>query len=140
MPIDDDTALGELLDAVRSVAVIGIKDGLADDAYRVPLYLQRHGYRILPVSPKLDRVLGEPCVARLGDLSETPDLVNLFRAPAHVPGHVDEILALAGRPRAVWMQLGIRHDDTARALTEAGIDVVQDRCILVEHRAAAARG
>jgi predicted CoA-binding protein len=123
-----------LLAGVRSIAVVGIKAGEADDALRVPRFLQRQGYRILPVSPKLDRVLGEPCVPSLLDLAEAPDLVNLFRAPEHVPGHADEILALAVPPRGVWMQLGIRHEEAARRLEAAGIAVVQDRCLMIEHR------
>ena len=134
MPLERDEELRELLDRVRSIAVVGIKAGASDDAYRVPLYMQRHGYRILPVSPRLDGVLGERCVPALGDLEETPDLVNLFRAPAHLPAHADEVLALAVRPAAVWMQLGIRHLEAAARLEAAGIAVVQDRCLMIEHR------
>lgn len=133
MPLEDDDALRALLSEVRTIAVLGVKAGSDEDAFRVPAYLQEHGYRILPVNPKLARVLGEACVPRLADLSETPDLVDVFRAPQHLPAHVDEILALPRRPRAVWLQLGIRHPATAR-LEEAGIDVVEDRCIMVEHR------
>ena len=91
------------------------------------------GYRILPVSPKLSSVLGEAAVASLGELRERVDLVNLFRASAHVPAHAEEILALAPRPRAVWMQLGISHPEAARRLEAAGIRVVEDRCLMVEH-------
>jgi len=130
----DDASLRELLLATRSLAVVGIKDRETEDAFRVPAYMQAAGYRILPVSPKLERVLGEPAVASLGELSEPTDLVNLFRASRHVPGHVDEILALDWRPRAVWMQLGISHPESARRLEAAGVAVVQDRCLLVEHR------
>jgi len=133
VPLHDDASLRALLAEVRSVAVVGIKDDPAEDAYRVPAYLQAQGFRILPVNPKLARVLDAPCVPALGDLEETPDLVDLFRAPAHVPAHVEEILALPGRPRAVWLQLGIRHPSTVR-LEEAGIAVVEDRCLMVEHR------
>ena len=133
MPIESDEALRELLERVRSIAVVGIKSGAADEALRVPRYMQEHGYRILPVSPKLDRVLGEKCVASLDALDETPDLVNLFRASAHIPQHVDEILALPHRPAGVWLQLGIRHRAATRRLEEAGISVVEDRCLMVEH-------
>ena len=130
----DDASLRELLLAMRSLAVVGSKDRETEDAFRVPAYMQAAGYRILPVSPKLERVLGEPAVASLGELSEPTDLVNLFRASRHIPGHVDEILALDWRPRAVWMQLGISHPESARRLEAAGVAVVQDRCLLVEHR------
>jgi predicted CoA-binding protein len=134
MPLERDAELRELLLHVRTIAVVGVKDGPADDAFRVPRYMQEHGYRILPVSPKLDQVLGERAVARLGDLTEPVDLVNLFRAPAHIPAHADEILALSPPPRAVWMQLGIRHADATARLEAAGIGVVEDRCLMVEHR------
>lgn len=134
MPINSDDALRALLRSVHRVAVLGIKSGAGDDAFRVPRYLQRCGYRILPVNPKLEEVLGEPCVPRLADLPETPDLVDVFRAPAHLPAHVDEILALPERPRAVWLQLGVRHPEATARLEAAGIDVVEDRCIMVDHR------
>jgi predicted CoA-binding protein len=130
----DDFALRELLAQVHSIAVVGIKSGADDDAFRVPHYLQQHGYRILPVNPKLDSVLGERAYASLAEIEEPVDLVNLFRAPAHVPGHVPEILALRPRPRGVWMQLGITHPEAARRLREAGIAVVEDRCLMVDHR------
>jgi len=133
VPIETDEGLRELLERVRSIAVVGIKAGDDDDAFRVPRYMQDQGYRILPVSPKLDRVLGETCAASLGALDEVPDLVNLFRASEHVPHHVDEILALPRRPAGVWLQLGIRHPASARRLEEAGISVVEDRCLMVEH-------
>jgi predicted CoA-binding protein len=129
-----DSELRDLLRAAKTIAVVGIKADPREDAHRVPLYMQARGYRILPVSPKCSEVLGEPCVARLADLGETPDLVNLFRAPRHVAAHADEILALAPRPRAVWLQLGIRDDASAERLEQAGIRVIQDLCLMVEHR------
>ena len=129
----DDAALRDLLAQTRNIAVVGIKAGPRDDAYRVPRYLQTRGYRILPVNPKLERVLGEPAVASLGELREPVDLVDLFRAPVHLAAHVEEILALDPTPRGVWLQLGIRHDAAAARLRDAGIAVVQDRCLMVEH-------
>ncbi len=133
MPIESDDALRQLLERVRSIAVVGIKTGPGEDAFRVPRYMQEHGYRILPVSPKLDRVLGEPCVPSIASLEDRPDLVNLFRASAHIPGHVDEILSLPENPVGVWLQLGISNPDATRRLEEAGITVVEDRCLMVEH-------
>lgn len=130
---ESDASLRDLLAGVGSIAVVGIKSGEGDAAFRVPRYMQARGYRILPVSPKLQQVLGEPCVPALSALEETPDLVNLFRASHRLPAHGEEILALAKRPRAVWMQLGIRHQEVARRLAQAGIAVVQDRCLMVEH-------
>jgi predicted CoA-binding protein len=134
VPAESDPELRELLAQTRTIAVVGIKAGAEDDAHRVPAYLQRNGYRIVPVNPKLERVLGEPVAASLREVREPIDLVDLFRAAQHVPAHVDEVLAMSPRPRAVWMQLGISHDESARRLEAAGIAVVQDRCIMVEHR------
>lgn len=124
----------ELLQSIRTIAVVGIKDQPGEDAFRVPHYMQDAGYRILPVNPKLDSVLGETCVANLSQVDEPVEIVNLFRASENIAAHVDEILALDPRPKAVWMQLGIHHGPSAQRLREAGIRVVQDRCIMVDHR------
>lgn len=132
MPLDSDRDLEALLRATRTIAVLGIKAGEQEDAFRVPRYMQRHGYAIRPVSPKLSEVLGERAVASVGELAEAPDLINVFRAPQHIPGHVDEILAMKRRPKAVWLQLGISHPSTAK-LEAAGVAVVEDLCIMVEH-------
>jgi len=134
MPTPSDDEIRELLSRARTIAVVGIKAGEEEDAHRVPAYLQEQGYRIVPVSPKLDRVLGEAARPSLRELREPVDLVNLFRAPQHVPAHAEEILAMSPLPRTVWLQLGIRHDEAAGRLEAAGITVVQDRCIMVDHR------
>jgi hypothetical protein len=132
MPLRTDRELRELLGRTRTIAVLGIKAGRDDDAFRVPHYMQRHGFAIRPVSPKLAEVLGERAVGSVGELAEPVDLVNVFRAPAHIPAHVDEILAMKHKPKAVWLQLGIAHPATAK-LEAAGIAVVEDRCLMVEH-------
>jgi predicted CoA-binding protein len=132
--LEDDDAIRELLEQARVIAVLGIKAGERDDAHEVPRYMQGAGYRILPVNPKLERVLGEAVADRLAAIDTPFDLLNVFRAPHHLPDHIDEILALPHRPRAVWLQLGIRGDASAARLCAAGIDVVQDRCLMVEHR------
>jgi uncharacterized protein len=133
MQRQDDAALTDLLRRTKTIAVVGIKAGEDDDAFRVPRYLQAEGYRILPISPKLEQVLGERCVRSLGELGEAPDLVVLFRASPHIPAHADEILALPRRPLGVWMQLGISHPEASARLAAAGITVVEDRCSMVEH-------
>jgi hypothetical protein len=129
----DDSLLREIFDRCHTIAVVGIKAGAEDDAFRVPHYMQQHGHRIAPISPKLDVVLGERCVASLRELREPVQLVNLFRAPQHLPAHVDEILAMDPLPFAVWFQLGIRDDESASRLRAAGVKVVQDACLMVEH-------
>ncbi len=102
MPVTSDAELKALLARVKTIAVVGIKAGEDDDAFRVPRYMQRQGFRILPVSPKLEQVLGERAMPALGDLAQMPDLVNVFRASQHIPAHVDEILALPAKPLGVW--------------------------------------
>ena len=132
--MESDDEIRALLESAENIAVVGIKEQPTEDAFRVPDYMQKAGYRILPVNPKLDSVLGRPCRAELADVDADVDIVNLFRASGNIPDHVDQILALDPLPRAVWMQLGIHHGPSAQRLREAGILVIQDRCIMVDHR------
>jgi len=131
--IQSEEKLAEIVRTIRSVAVIGIKDGSDPDApaYRIPSMLRSRGIRIHGVNPKVREFHGAPVVASLAALPERVDLVEIFRLPENVPAHADEILALPPdrRPSVVWMQTGIRNDDAARRLTEAGIDVVMDHCL-----------
>jgi predicted CoA-binding protein len=129
-----DAELRELIEQTRSIAVLGAKTGAEEDAWRVPRYLRHAGFRILAVNPKLALWEGEPAYPTLGAVPGPVDLIEVFRAAAHLPGHVDEILALPWRPRGVWFQLGIRDDASATRLEAAGIGVVQDRCLMVDHR------
>jgi predicted CoA-binding protein len=128
-----DAELRGLLLRTRSIAVVGIKAGEADDAFRVPRYMQAQGCRIVPVNPKLEQVLGERALRSLAELPGPVDLIDVFRAPRHIPGLTDEILALPWRPQAVWLQEGIAHAASAARLTAAGIAVVQDRCLMTDH-------
>lgn len=130
----EDVTMREALRSARTIAVLGQKDGPGEDSWRVSRYLQQHGYRIVPVNPKLPVVLGERSFPALAQVEGPIDLVDVFRASAHIAGHVDEILALSPRPACVWLQLGVRDDASARRLEAAGITVIQDRCIMVEHR------
>ena len=132
----DDIAA--LLGRVHRIAVLGIKTAESGQpAYYVPAYAQRAGYDVVPVPvyyPDVTEILGRPVVRRVADVPGGVDLVNVFRRPKDIPAHVDDILA--ARPRAVWFQQGIYHDEAAERFARAGIDVVQDRCLLVELRAA----
>jgi predicted CoA-binding protein len=134
--IDDDEGLTRILREAKTVAVLGIKTPPSEPAYYVPAYLKAHGYRILAVNPRLagQDVLGVAVVATLGDLAGPADVIDVFRRPEYLPGHASEILALPWRPLAVWFQLGIRNDAAAERLARAGIRVVQDRCMMPEHR------
>jgi predicted CoA-binding protein len=135
--LDDDDELGPLLRGLRRIAVLGIRSERFGDrpAHYVPAALAASGVAVVPVpvhEPEVREILGAPVVRSLGEISGTVDLVNVFRRAEDLPAHLDALLAL--RPPAVWLQSGIRDDDFARALTRAGIDVVQDRCLMVEHR------
>ena len=134
--VDDDPGLTRILRETRTVAVLGAKAGAREPAHYVPAYLQQRGYTIVPVNPALagQTLHGATVRARLADLTEPVDLIDVFRRPEFLPGHAHEILALSWRPRAVWFQLGIRHDGAAAELARAAIDVVQDRCMMPEHR------
>jgi hypothetical protein len=134
--LEDDASLAKLLRETKSIAVLGAKADPGAPAFYVPAYLGSRGYRILPVNPKLagQRLFGIQTVPTLADLSEVPDVIEVFRRPQFLPDHAGEILALSYRPAAVWFQLGIRHDGAAELLARAGIRVVQDRCMMPEHQ------
>lgn len=134
--VDDDAGLAAILRSSRTIAVLGAKDRPSAPAYYVPAYLRSRGYRILPVNPTIagSSVHGERVVATLADLQEPVDVVEVFRRPEYVLAHAQEIRRLPWKPDVVWFQLGIRNDAAARALAEAGIRVVQDRCMMPEHR------
>jgi len=134
--VDDDAGLVAILREAKTVAVLGAKPGVAEPACYVPTYLRARGYRIFPVNPVIAgrELLGSQAVAFLGDLAEAVDLVEIFRRPEHLLAHAEEILALPWRPKVVWFQLGIRNDAAAERLARAGIRVVQDRCMMPEHR------
>ena len=124
--------------APRTLAVVGLSADPSKPSHSVSAYMQAHGYRILPVNPAvLDEnpsatILGEPVFRSLADLPIRPDVVNVFRLPRFIPGVVDAMIA-AGLTD-IWVQLGIRHPEAAERAEAAGISVVMDRCILIEHR------
>jgi predicted CoA-binding protein len=135
--LTDDAKIRDLLAATRRVAVLGIKtEAQADQAaFYVPRFLAQHGVEVIPVPvyyPEVKQILGRPVFRKVADVPGPIDLVDVFRRPGDVPAHVPDLLAK--KPRAVWMQLGIRNDAAAEELARAGILVVQDRCLMVEWR------
>ncbi|MDB4888289.1 MAG: CoA-binding domain protein [Gemmatimonadetes bacterium] len=136
--IDDAAGIRRLLENSRRIAVLGIKtahDGM-EPAYYVPLYAQKAGYEIVPVPvyyPEIVEILQQPVYRAVADIPEPVDMVNVFRRGPKIDAHVDDILA--AKPASVWFQLGIRNDRAAEKFARAGIDVVQDRCLLVELKA-----
>jgi uncharacterized protein len=132
--IDDDDDIARLLGRTRRIAVLGIKTAeTRQPAYYVPQYAQHAGFEIVPVPvyyPETTEILGQPVYRSVAAVPPPVDMVNVFRRAKDIPAHVDDIIA--ARPASVWFQLGIRHDESAERLARAGIDVVQDRCLLVE--------
>lgn len=134
---EDDGAIRDLLRRTQTIAVLGIKTEAqaGQPAHEIPRYLIDAGFDVIPVPvyyPEATHILGRPVVRRLADIGRAIDLVDVFRRAKDLAPHLDDILA--ARPRAVWLQQGIRDDAFAERLTRAGIDVVQDRCLMVEHR------
>ena len=128
----DDDALRALLARVRSVAVVGLSPNAARPSHRIAKRLQEWGYRVIPVRPAVAEVLGERAYARLSDLPERVDLVDVFRAAADIGPVVEECIAL-GLP-AIWIQQGIVNIPAAERAQAAGMTVVMDRCIAVDRR------
>jgi uncharacterized protein len=137
--LTSDAEIGELLRNTKTIAVLGIKpeSHSGQPAFYVPAYMQRAGYDIIPVPvyyPEVAEILGENVYRKLTDIPGDIDLLNVFRRPSDIPPHVDDILSK--KPKAVWLQLGIRNDEVAETLAKEGIKVVQDLCLMVEHRGA----
>jgi uncharacterized protein len=140
--VRDESGLRELLQGTRTIAVLGIKTEAqaGQPAFYVAKYLQDAGLEVVPVPvyyPDAQEILGRPVYRKVADIPFDVDMVNVFRRSQDVLPHVDDILAK--KPRSVWMQLGIQNDEAARRFAEAGIKVVQNRCLMVDHRHLARR-
>lgn len=118
----------------RTIAVVGLSEQPGKASHFVSAYMQRHGYRILPVNPSVESVLGEKSYPTLSALPVKPDVVNVFRLPKFIPAIVDEMLQLG--LKNIWVQMGIINLEAAKRAEAGGIHVVMDRCIMVEHRRA----
>ena len=132
--MSDNDPIRSLLTSSRTIAIVGCSAKPERDSHRVAAYLQRAGYRIIPVNPGQDEILGERCYP---DLSSIPDelaidIVDVFRRPEHVPPVVEQ--AIARGARALWLQLGLSNPPAERRAAEAGLQVVADRCLKVEHQ------
>ena len=135
--IEDEASVQTLLRSVKRVAVLGIKteQQAGQAAFYVAQYLAQAGVEVIPVPvyyPEVQQILGKPVFRKVADVPGELDLVDVFRRPQDIDGHVDDILAK--KPKAVWFQLGIRNDAAAERFAKAGIKVVQDRCLMVDHR------
>ena len=123
--------LGDPPSQPRTIAVLGLADDPDKPSNYVPAYMQKQGYRILPINPTVETVLGEKAYASLADLPIKPDVVNVFRLPRFIPGIVDQMLSLG--LKNIWVQQGIINKEAAARAEAGGIHVVMDRCIMVEH-------
>ena len=134
--IQDHAGIADVIRETRSIAVLGIKPETHADqaAFYVSAYMANAGYEIIPVPvyyPDVTTILGKPVFRKLASIGRPVDMINVFRRPGDIPPHVEDILA--AKPKSVWLPLGIRHDEVAQQLAEAGIKVIQDRCLMDEH-------
>ncbi len=127
----DDDALRALFGQIKTIAVVGLSPQPARPSYRVAQAMQRHGYRIVPVRPMVDEVLGEKAYPSLADIPFAVDLVDVFRAAEHVPAIVEQCLAL--HLPSIWLQEGIVHEPAALRAQGNGMMVVMDRCLIKEY-------
>jgi uncharacterized protein len=135
--LEDDDGVAAVLRETRRIAVLGMKTEAqsGQPAFYVPEYMARAGFDVIPVPvyyPDVEQILGKPVYRRVADVPGPVDMVNVFRRSGDVAAHVDDLLD--AKPASVWMQSGIRNDEVARRLAEAGIKVVQNRCLMIEHR------
>jgi predicted CoA-binding protein len=135
--IEDTRGVKAILAETRRIAVLGIKteQQAGQPAFYVPQYLVSAGFEVIPVPvyyPEATHILGREVYRKLTDIPDEIDLVNVFRRPQDIDAHLDDLLAK--RPKAVWFQSGIRNNEVAEKLARSGIKVVQDRCLMVDHR------
>lgn len=127
----DRTRLREILSEAKTIAVVGLSDNPKRTSYHVAEAMQKNGYRIIPVNPNATEVLGERSYARLSAIPEQVDIVNVFRKSEHVPLIVEEAVVIGAK--VLWLQLGVIHLPSAKRAKAAGLEVVMDRCIKVDH-------
>lgn len=125
-----------ILRRAKTIAVLGSSTRTHRPGHYVPRYMHENGYEIIPVNPEVagEELFGRTVLTSLAEIGVPVDVVDVFRRPSHLPDHLPEILAMDPLPQVVWLQQGIRHEEVADALVAAGIDVVQDRCMLADHQ------
>lgn len=134
--LTDITDIKRVLKEAARVAVLGAHTTEVKAAHYVPRYLHLNGFEVYPVNPVFEgeRLFSRAVQASLGSLDDAMDVVDVFRRAEHLEGHVTDILAMTPLPKVVWFQLGIKNDRVAQQLCDAGIDVIQDRCMLADHQ------
>jgi len=129
--MQDIQTLRRVLTENRTIAVVGLSGKWYRPSYFAAKYLLDHGYRVIPVNPGQDSILGQTCYPSVSAIPEPIDVVDIFRRPGDVPPIVDEAIAVGAR--AVWMQIGVVHEQAAEKAQDAGLDVVMDRCMKIEY-------
>ncbi|MFP3852990.1 MAG: CoA-binding protein [Anaerolineales bacterium] len=121
-----------ILRETKTIATVGFSSSPHKPSHYVPRYLMEHGYRVIPVNPNADEILGEKAYPSLAEVPEEVDMVQLFRPSDEVAPHVEQAIEMGAR--FLWLQLGIRNEEAAAVAREAGLEVIQDRCMMVDHR------
>ena len=129
--MDDIATLRRILKDSRTIAVVGLSANWYRPSYFAAKYMQEHGYRIIPVNPQYDNILGEPCRKSLADIPEKVDIVDCFRRSEEIPAIAEEAIAIGAK--VLWMQLGVTSEAARRRAQAAGLEVVEDRCVKIEH-------
>jgi len=133
----DPSAIQRVIHTATTIAIVGLSNNELRASYFVGYYLKRHGYRVIPVNPRETEILGETCYASLLDVSERVDVVNVFRAPDALPGIARDAATIGAG--ALWCQFGVINEQGARIAEDAGLTVVMDRCLKIEHARYAGR-
>ncbi|HET9472092.1 MAG TPA: CoA-binding protein [Usitatibacter sp.] len=129
--MDDSDKVRRILRRARTVAVVGLSAQWHRPSYFAAKYLQEHGYRIVPVNPGYPEILGEKCYKSLREIPEKVDVVDCFRRSAEIPAIADDAIAVGAK--VLWMQLGVENGDARRKAEAAGLEVVENRCMKIEH-------
>lgn len=129
--MDDINSLRRILKSCRTIAVVGLSAEWHRPSYFVAKYLQEHGYRVIPVNPRYESILGEPCYQRLEDIPEKVDMVDVFRRSEDVGPVADSAIAIGAK--CLWQQIGVNNEAAAARAHEAGLDTVMNRCVKIEH-------
>lgn len=129
--MDDIGKLRRILRGARTIAVVGLSANWYRPSYFAAKYLQEHGYRVIPVNPAYDNVLGEKCYASVRDVPEAVDIVDCFRKSAEIPALAEDAIAVGAK--VLWMQLGVENEAARRRAEGAGLEVVENRCVKIEH-------
>ena len=129
--MDDSDKVRRILRRVRTIAVVGLSAQWHRPSYFAAKYLQEHGYRIIPVNPGYPEILGEKCYKSLREIPEKVDVVDCFRRSAEIPAIADDAIAIGAK--VLWMQLGVENGDARRKAEAAGLEVIENRCMKIEH-------